>query len=109
MDLPQIPRTSVTVNDATYGHKNDMFSLRDIFALKKTGASWSKCRHVFLTFQAGNQEPNSFVSTQALMGVAPRISHRNMRSLHNRVRYKNHHIFNIRCHDEGMIPFSLRI
>ena len=28
--------------DAKYGHKNDMFPLRDIFTLKKTSASWLK-------------------------------------------------------------------
>ena len=38
--------TPVTVNDAVYGHKNDVFPFCDIFALKKTGASRSKCWHV---------------------------------------------------------------
>ena len=31
------------------------------------------------------------------------------RSLHRRVRCKNHHIFNMRCRDEGVILMSLQI
>ena len=31
------------------------------------------------------------------------------RNLHKRAWYNNHHIFNLRCHDEGVIPPSLRI
>ena len=54
IDLPQTP---VTVNDAVYGHKNDTILFCDIFALKKTGASWLKHWHVFPHFQAGNREP----------------------------------------------------
>ena len=30
-DLPRIPRTPATANDAVYGQKNDAFPLRDIF------------------------------------------------------------------------------
>ena len=45
----------MTVNDVMYGRKN-MFPLRDIFALKKASASWSKHQRVFPHFQAGNQE-----------------------------------------------------
>ena len=55
MDLPQIPQTPVTVNDAVYGHKNDVFPLRDIFALKNSSASRSK-RRVFPHYQAGSRE-----------------------------------------------------
>ena len=31
------------------------------------------------------------------------------RSLHRRARCNNHHIFNMRCCDEGVIPTSLKI
>ena len=56
MDLPQIPQTPVTVDDAVYDHKNDVFPLRDIFILKNSGASRSKRRRVFPHYQAGNRE-----------------------------------------------------
>ena len=56
MDLSQILRTSMTANDAVYGHKNDAFPLCDIFTLKKTGASRSKCLCVLPCFQAGKWE-----------------------------------------------------
>ena len=29
--------------------------------------------------------------------------------LHKKARWDNHHIFNMRCRDEGLIPVSLRI
>lgn len=31
------------------------------------------------------------------------------RDLHRKARYTNHHIFSLRCRDEGVIPVSLRI
>ena len=51
--------------------------------------------HSYLRERYGN-------STQKLV-----LEHK--RSLHRGVRCNNHHIFNIRCHDEGVIPVSLQI
>ena len=38
-----------------------------------------------------------------------KLAREHERSLHKRARCNNHHIFNMRCHDEVLIPSSLKI
>ena len=83
---------------------------------------WSKRRQGFQPcFKAGIREPPFLMPEPAekpslhsylrerYESSTQKLVREHERSLHRRVRCNNHHIFNIRCRDEGVIPSSLKI
>ena len=79
MDLP---RATVTANDAVYDYKNDMFLLRAIFTLKKTGASRSKHCHAFHFFRLVSEKCESHIILPFLSLICLMFSIRSSQHLH---------------------------